>query len=166
VNNTAAAIIRILYYCNTILLTGWRVSITVFLLFYTLCSASTAIYEKEVTKAWHAVHQHMRATNHYQPAWRSIMATDSLNEFSSFVNQQMVLIEDLYEHLSKASALMQLALHYDFSEFPPEIIHNYLWALGDIIQNAYTCSVHSLNATFAACRAVNVATASKSTLRK
>jgi hypothetical protein len=83
------------------------------------------------------------------------MATDSLNEFSSFVNQQMLSVEDTNEHLSKASALMEVALRYDFSEFSEKTIHNYLWALSDVIQHAYSCSARSLNDVFEANRTVN-----------
>lgn len=90
------------------------------------------------------------------------MATDSLEEFSSFVNQQMLSIEDLNAHLSKASALMEVALRHDFSDFSKKTIHNYLWALHDVIRCAYKCSAHSLKDVFVACGTVNAAMASQS----
>jgi len=74
----------------------------------------------------------------------------------------MLSVEDLNEHLSKASALMQIALHYDFSELPAKTIHDYLWALSDNIQNAYTSSTDLLQTVFAACKTVNIVLASQS----
>ena len=88
------------------------------------------------------------------------MGTNSLNEFSSFVNQQMSSIENLDEHLTKACALLEVALQHDFSEFSEETIRNYLWALNDIIVGAYRCCKQCLTEVFAANKLVNTAAAS------
>lgn len=91
------------------------------------------------------------------------MTPDNLNEFSLFINQQMLSSESINEHLSKASALMQIFLHYDFSEFSQKTIHDYLWTLSDMIENAYTHNIKSLNDIFAAYKVVNCATSSQLT---
>lgn len=74
------------------------------------------------------------------------MANDSLNHFSSFVNQQMGSIETINDHLCKANSLIQVALHGSFLHYPKALIHNYLLVLSDLLENAIDCSKESLAA--------------------
>ena len=76
------------------------------------------------------------------------MATDSLNHFSSFVNQQIDSLETINDQLAKANALIQVALHDGFSEYPAWILHNYLLLLCEIIGYAYDGSTTTLDAAF------------------
>ncbi|MFT3742077.1 MAG: hypothetical protein QM752_05320 [Gammaproteobacteria bacterium] len=72
------------------------------------------------------------------------MANDSLNHFPSFVNQQMGSIEDIHEQLSKANAMMQVALHGSFLHHSKALIHNYLLIISDLLDNACQQSRQSL----------------------
>ncbi|MFT3742407.1 MAG: hypothetical protein QM752_07095 [Gammaproteobacteria bacterium] len=72
------------------------------------------------------------------------MATDSLNHFSSLVNQQMGSIETIHDQLSKANALLQIALHGSFLHYPKSLIHNYLLTISDLLDSAYQQSQQSL----------------------
>lgn len=77
------------------------------------------------------------------------MATHSLNHSSIIVNQQIDSLEAINDHLAKANALIQVALHDDFLDYPGQIIHDYLLALSDILENACDNSAESLAAFYA-----------------
>lgn len=72
------------------------------------------------------------------------MADHSLN-FSSFVNQQIELQETIRSYLAKAQALIQVAIDSDsFGTFSHKIIHNYLWALSEVVDIACERNENSL----------------------
>lgn len=60
------------------------------------------------------------------------MASGSLNEPAWIINQKNK-IEDA---LLKAEALLQVALNAELQNEPPYIVHDYLWALSDIVSSA------------------------------
>ncbi|HVV69585.1 MAG TPA: hypothetical protein VHE99_11250 [Gammaproteobacteria bacterium] len=72
------------------------------------------------------------------------MAIDSLNHFSSFVNQQINSLETINDNLAKANALVQVALQEGFIEYPAEIIRDYLYLLGEIVEYAFDRSTTAL----------------------
>ncbi len=80
------------------------------------------------------------------------MAINSLNHFSSFVNQQIDSLEAINDHLAKANALIQVALCDSFLEHPAQIVHDYLLLLCEIIEYAYNGSTTTLDAAFHICR--------------
>lgn len=71
------------------------------------------------------------------------MANLSLNEFTS--KQQLEYHEMQRNYLSQAEAMIQVALSREFLEFSEHIVHDYLWALSDVIKNARKFNEHSLN---------------------
>lgn len=53
-----------------------------------------------------------------------------MNDISLSDDDNFAARDDLYENLSRAHALICVAMHArDFSEFSEKIIHNYLWAV-------------------------------------
>ncbi len=52
---------------------------------------------------------------------------------SNFISTQINLREILSRELSKARALSFVALKSDFDECPGDILHDYFWALTDIL---------------------------------
>lgn len=65
------------------------------------------------------------------------MAHSSINEFRLPVNEEMQLHDGINEYLSKAIALSQVALHDDFLNYSDKIVHDYLWALSEMLEKAY-----------------------------
>ena len=59
------------------------------------------------------------------------MANQSVNELAWVINQNQI-----EEALLKAEALLKIALHSELQNEPAYILHDYLWALGDLISNA------------------------------
>jgi hypothetical protein len=73
------------------------------------------------------------------------MAHDSLN-LSSFVNQQIELQENIRSYLAKAQALLQVAINSDYLEDSThKVIHNYLWALSDMVDVACEANENALS---------------------
>ena len=64
------------------------------------------------------------------------MAETSVSDFMSLINQQVNSREELNICLSKAEALISVALSSDLTELPEVIIHEYLWTLSDLIEQA------------------------------
>lgn len=48
--------------------------------------------------------------------------------------------ERLDEYLAKANALIQVALHDEFLDYPDKIIHNYLWVVSEMLERACASS--------------------------
>lgn len=59
------------------------------------------------------------------------MANRSVNELTWGINQNKV-----NEALLKAEALLQVALHSELQNESPYTLHDYLWALSDLISGA------------------------------
>jgi hypothetical protein len=76
------------------------------------------------------------------------MAANSLNHFSSFVNQQINSLEAVNDNLAKANALIEVALLEGFLGYPESIIRDYLLMLCEIIGYAYNGTTTTLDAAF------------------
>ena len=59
------------------------------------------------------------------------MTNRSVNELSRVINQNQI-----EEALLKVEALLQIALHSELQDAPAYILHDYLWALSDLVSNA------------------------------
>ena len=59
------------------------------------------------------------------------MANQSVNELTWVINQKKV-----NEALLKAEALLQIALHSELQNEPAYTLHDYLWALSDLVSGA------------------------------
>lgn len=64
------------------------------------------------------------------------MADNRINEFSSLINQQIKSLEIFNEYISKAEAILHLALQEDFLDNPKSVIHDCLWLLSDLVVQA------------------------------
>jgi hypothetical protein len=71
---------------------------------------------------------------------------DTFNEISAVISRQINTQENLTEQLGKANALIQGALQVDFLDLPKSELHNYLWALADLIAEANQMSEQVLDA--------------------
>lgn len=69
----------------------------------------------------------------------------NLNDLLELIDQQKDAGEDVSACLTKAEALINVTLGCDFSDFPEKTIHDYLWALSDIIEKARTLQQASLD---------------------
>lgn len=76
------------------------------------------------------------------------MAECSVSQLSSLINQQIDIQENLAEYLYKAEAIANVALSNDFHDYSPSIIHDYIWALCDLINQAKSLSEKSLDELF------------------
>jgi len=74
------------------------------------------------------------------------MATNSLTDLISFINLQISTQETQREHLSKAKALISVALGEDFVNFEKSVIYDYLWVLNDLIAAAHDLGEKTLSA--------------------
>ncbi|MDQ5900041.1 MAG: hypothetical protein WAW84_01310 [Candidatus Rickettsiella isopodorum] len=52
------------------------------------------------------------------------------SEIEEYLEKQMLILE----YLKKARSKAQVALSDDFLDYEPEIIHHYLWSLGDRLE--------------------------------
>lgn len=74
------------------------------------------------------------------------MAIDMLTQLSSLINHQVDSHETLGTYLSKADALLQVALENDgFLVCPTTIPYYYLWVLSDIVGQAKAFNEEALN---------------------
>jgi len=74
------------------------------------------------------------------------MGTQILSQLSSLINHQVDFHETLTTYLSKANSLLQLAMKNDtFFSSPPSILHDYLWALSDFVEQARKLNEDSLD---------------------
>lgn len=73
------------------------------------------------------------------------MAENSLTDFVSLINQQVISQEELLGYLSSAQALTYVALGEDFLNFDKFIINDYLFILNKIIGQARTMCEQSLD---------------------
>lgn len=64
------------------------------------------------------------------------MADTSLSHRASAQNLSLPFSESLAEQLRKAHALLQVAMGFDLTHYEPSVIHDYLWVVGDLIQQA------------------------------
>lgn len=78
--------------------------------------------------------EHMHVTPQTNLYRRLAMGIHSLNEFSTFVNQQLDQIELTNEHLAKAIALIKIAAHPNLEDCSEQTIQNFLWVLGEHIR--------------------------------
>ncbi len=70
------------------------------------------------------------------------MAQNSLTDLMALINNQICSQETLVECLSKAQALIYVAIGNEFLDHEPCTIHDYLWALSDFIEQARSLSEH------------------------
>jgi hypothetical protein len=73
------------------------------------------------------------------------MAGYSVPQLLSIINRQVGSQETLSEYLSKAEALVYVAMNDEFFNYPELIIHNYLWTLNDILEKAKQVNEEALN---------------------
>ncbi len=73
------------------------------------------------------------------------MAEHSITQLLSLINRQLDSQETLNTYLSKAEALMQVAMSDDFLSYPRAATYYYLWAVSDIIEQAQKLNEESLN---------------------
>jgi hypothetical protein len=68
------------------------------------------------------------------------MAKTTINQPTTLINNpsslEISLQEKIRENLAKAEALTTVALSEDFFEFQDYLLHDYLWALSDLIKRA------------------------------
>ena len=64
------------------------------------------------------------------------MAANNLPDLKQIINQQLESRERLREYLSKATALMHVALENDFLRHPELVAYFYLWTLSDLLEQA------------------------------
>lgn len=57
------------------------------------------------------------------------------------LSEQHIRIQrDIEKSLLQAGALLQFALDGSLSEHPKDVLHDYLWAVSDIIEKAKECN--------------------------
>lgn len=74
------------------------------------------------------------------------MATISLSDFQSFINQQIKLQEKMAEYLCKIEAQIEVFLQSeDFHCLKESTLHNYFWGVAGILTHAIKTNQASLN---------------------
>lgn len=77
------------------------------------------------------------------------MATSSVSDFSIFINQQIKIQEQIEATLVKLDALITIAVTANnFYEVPKTILHSYLLAVGDLIDEVSKVNQGNLNILF------------------
>ena len=76
------------------------------------------------------------------------MTERSVNKFPVLINQQFKTQEALFERLSQANALASIALSEGFLNEERYRIHNYLWVLSELIEEAKEFSEQLINHSF------------------
>jgi len=66
------------------------------------------------------------------------MAIDSLTHHAGVINLADTFHSELSTQLTKAAALAEIAITEGFLQAKPSVMHDYLWALHDIIVRART----------------------------
>lgn len=93
------------------------------------------------------VSETIRATYHHFTKLRSkTMAKDSLTHTVSPINPQYHFQEILGTHLSKAQALIQVAMGDGFLGHGNSIVYHHLWVLSELIEQANILNETLLNA--------------------
>lgn len=69
----------------------------------------------------------------------------NISDFKSFLNETVVELQLIFEHHGKADSILEVALTGDFAQKPALIIHNFLWALSDIVNQAKNLNENLLN---------------------
>lgn len=64
------------------------------------------------------------------------MDPSSLTDMMSLLNQQIATQEALANYLHKAKALTTVTLGINFLEYDNVTLHDYLWTLSDLIEDA------------------------------
>jgi len=64
------------------------------------------------------------------------MLDQSLSQYRLLINRQIQVQNSVRDQLSKAEALTKVALETHFLKFPQFIIHDYLWVINDLIEDA------------------------------
>ena len=72
------------------------------------------------------------------------MAEHSITQLLSLINRQLDSQETLNTYLSKAEAVMQVAMSDDFLSYPRATTYYYLWAVSDIVEQAKKLNEESL----------------------
>lgn len=74
------------------------------------------------------------------------MAMISVSDFSSLINQQLELQQQMEIYLCQLEALIAVArLSDEFTDFNQQTLQNYLWAIGDLVVSATNNNQQSLN---------------------
>lgn len=73
------------------------------------------------------------------------MALNSVYDFLLLINQQIQNREQLRVFLSKAEALVVVAMRGDFLDNPSVIVYQYLWVLNELIEQASKLNEDSLS---------------------
>lgn len=76
------------------------------------------------------------------------MTPHSLSDYASFINTHIDHQEALAECLTKAEALIYVALRDDFLDSPETLISHYLWTLSDLIDQAKGINEKELKFSF------------------
>jgi hypothetical protein len=61
------------------------------------------------------------------------MANRSLSDFTSLINQEIIIKEKLHACLSKADALLDVGMNTNLFELSKPTIYGYFWALHDLM---------------------------------
>jgi hypothetical protein len=77
-------------------------------------------------------------------------------DWTSLIKDEINSREVLIEHLSKAKAMIHVALNGDFLNFEKLLINDYLWALSDLIERASRVNEQSLNSLLRQSRQKNL----------
>ena len=64
------------------------------------------------------------------------MNQNSLTEYLSFINHQIISQEELLEYHLKASSMLKVLLESNLPSYSYSTIHHYLWGINDIISRA------------------------------
>lgn len=73
------------------------------------------------------------------------MADLRVTHLNALINRQSASQEALSECLTKAEAMMQVAVNTDFLELSESVTYNYLWVLSDLITKAKKMNDQLLN---------------------
>lgn len=64
------------------------------------------------------------------------MRQNSLTEYLSFINHQVICQEELLECHLKVNAMLKVLLESNLTNYSHSTIHHYLWGISDIINQA------------------------------
>jgi hypothetical protein len=76
------------------------------------------------------------------------MADISVSDFTSLINEQVNLRENLSTCLSKLQALIVVALDNEFAALPEVTINEYLWAVNDFVSQAIALNSEGLDVLY------------------
>ncbi len=73
------------------------------------------------------------------------MASYSVDQFASLINRQIKLQTEIQDYLVKINAIATVTTGDDFLDWDQSTIHDYLWALSDMICESKDLQEQALN---------------------